>query len=146
MRDLFNSCLKEGVYADSLKVTDVIPIFKKGEQDKTTNCRPISFLSQFNKIFDKLLYSRIYFYLVRYDLLSNCQFGFRKNSSTNLAINKIHNEIFSNIDQSLYTCCAFLDLSKAFDTVNHSILEQKLLKMFKFRGSALSLMESYLIN
>ena len=144
--DLFKFCLKEGVYPDSLKVAEVIPIFKKSEPDKTTNYRPISLLSQFNKIFEKLLYSRIYSYLVRYNLLSDCQFGFRKNSSTNFAINKIYNEILSNIDQSLYTCCVFLDLCKAFDAVNHSVLLQKLEKMFGFRGSALSLMESYLTN
>ena len=144
--DLFDFCQKEGVYLDLLKVAEVISIFKKGEQDKTTNYRPISLLSQFNKIFEKPLYSRIYSYLVRYDLLSDCQFGFRKNSSTNFTINMIHNEILSNIDQSLYTCCVFLDLSKAFDTINHAILLQKLEKMLRFRGSALSFMESYLTN
>ena len=112
MSDLFNFCLKEGVYPDSLKVAEVIPIFKKDEQDKTTNYRPISLLSQFNKIFKKLLYSRIYSNLVRYDLLSDCEFGFGKNSSTNFAINKIYIEISSNIDQSLYTCCVFLDFSR----------------------------------
>ena len=94
--DLFNFCLIEGVYPDSLKVAEVIPIFKKGKQDKATNYRPISLLSQFNKIFEKLLYSRIYSYLVRYDLLNNYKFGFRKNSSTNFAINKIYNEILTS--------------------------------------------------
>ena len=134
------------MYPNSLKVAEEIPIFKKGEQDKTTYYRPISLLSQFNKIFEKLLYSRIYSYLVRYDFISNCQFGLRKNSSTHFAINKIYKEIHSNIDQSLYTCCVLLDLNKAFDTVNHSILLQNLDKVFGFRGSALSLMESYLTN
>ena len=89
VRDLFNFCLIEGAYPDSLKVAEVIPISKKGEQDKTTNYRPITLLSQFNKIYEKLLYSRIYFYLLRYDLLSECQFGYRKNSSTNFIVNKI---------------------------------------------------------
>ena len=110
---LFNFFLKEGVYPpDSLKVAELISTFKKGEQNKTKNYRAISLLSQFNKIFEKLLYSRIYSYLVRYDLLSDCQVSFRKNSSTNFAINKICIKILSNIDQSLYTCCVFLDLSR----------------------------------
>ena len=89
MSDLFNFYLKEGVYPDSLKVAEVIPIFKKGEHDKTTNYRPISLLSQFYKIFEKLLYSRIYSNLVKYDLLNDCQFSIRKNFSTNFAINTI---------------------------------------------------------
>ena len=132
MSDLFNFCLQEGVYPDSLKVAEVITILKKGEQDETTNYRPISLFYQFSKIFEKLLYSRNYAYLVGYDFLSDCQFGFRKNSSINFAINKIlvYNEILSNVDQRLYTCCAFLVLSKAFDKVSHSILLQKFEKMF----------------
>ena len=96
--DIFNRCVTEGVYPDSLKVSEVIPIFKKGDRDKTTNFRPISLLSQFNKVFEKLLYTRIYSYLMRFDLLSDRQFGFRKNSSTMLAINKIYDELLSNID------------------------------------------------
>ena len=73
MSDFFNFCLKESVYPDSLKVAKVISIFKKGEHETTTNYPPLSLLSQFNKIFEKLLYFRIYSYLVRYDLLSDCQ-------------------------------------------------------------------------
>ena len=79
-------------------------------------------------------------------MLSDCQFGFRKNCSTIFAINKIYNDLLNNIDQNACTCCIFLDLSKPFDTVNHSILLQKFEKMYGFRGRALSLMESYLTN
>ena len=68
VRALFNFCLKEDVYPDSLKVAEMIPIFKNGEQDKTTKYSSISLLSRFNKIFEKLLYSQIYSYSVRYDL------------------------------------------------------------------------------
>ena len=88
---------------------------------------PISFLlCQFNKIFEKLLHARIYSYLIRYNLLNDQQFGFRKNSSTTLAISKIHNDLLRNIDQGLYSCSLFLDLSKAFDSVDYAVLIKKL--------------------
>ena len=109
--DLLNSCLKGGVYPDSLKVAEVFLIFKKGEHEKTTNYRPISLLSQFNKIFEKLLYSRIYSYLVRHELLSDCQFGFTKNFFTNFASNKIYNEILSkNLEKTFRFCESALSL------------------------------------
>ena len=68
---VFNSCLSLGIHPDSLKLAEVIPIFKKGDREKTTNYRPISLLSQFNKVFEKLLYVHIYSYLIRFELLSN---------------------------------------------------------------------------
>ena len=74
-----------------------------------TNYRPISLLSQFNKIFEKLLYTRIYSYLTRFNLLSDHQFGFRKNCSPMLAINKL-NELLTSIDQGLYSCGIFFFL------------------------------------
>ena len=79
-------------------------------------------------------------------MLSDRQFGFRKNSSTVLAINKIYDKLLSNIDQGLYSCCIFLDLSKAFDTVNLKILLKKLENSFGFRGTSLKLIENYLTD
>ena len=79
-------------------------------------------------------------------MLSDRQFGFRKNSSTMLAINKIYDELLSNIDEGLYSYCIFLDLSKAFDTVNHKILLKKLENSFCFRGTSLKLIENYLTD
>ena len=146
LSNLFNVCLNTGVYPDSLKIAEVIPIFKKGCSTQTTNYRPISLLCQFNKIFEKLLHTRIYSYLIRYNLLNDRQFGFRKNSSTTLAISKIHNDLLHNIDQGLYSCSLFLDLSKAFDSVDHAILIKKLECMYGFRGIALELMKSYFNN
>ena len=83
---------------------------------------------------------------MRFDLLSDRQFLFRKNSSTMLAISKIYDELLSNIDQGLCSCCIFLDLSKAFDTINHKILLQKLENFFGFQGTSLKLIENYLTD
>jgi len=136
---LFNRCISEGIFPDSLKVAVVVPIYKKGDLNKATNYRPIFLLSQFNKIFEKLLHSK-------FNLLNECQSGFRKKSSTILAISKIHDQLLKNIDDGLYSCCLYLDLSKAFYSVKHDVLLQKLQKYFGFRGNALNLIKSYLTN
>ena len=146
LSEMFNLSLTTGIYPDAMKVAEVIPIFKKGDRDKSTNYRPISLLSQFNKIFEKMLHSRIYSFVTKYNLLSEKQFGFRTNFSTNLAACSVYDEIVNEIDQNLYNCGIFLDLSKAFDTVNHNILVNKLENYFGFRGRALELMKSYLTN
>ena len=102
LSDMFNVCLSEGTYkiveVDLHKIVEVVPIFKKGERNKMTNYCPISLLSQFNTIFEKLLYTRIYSYLTRFNLLSDHQFGFRKNCSPTLAINKLYDELLTSID------------------------------------------------
>ena len=126
LSNLFNVCLNTGDYSDSLKIAEAIPIFKKGCSTQTTNYRPISLLCQFNKIFEKLLHTRIYSYLIRYNLFNDRQFGFRRNSSTTLAISKIQNDLLHSIDQGLHSYSLFLDLSKAFDSVDHAILIKKL--------------------
>ena len=133
---MFNLSLTTGIYPDAMKVAEVIPIFKKGDRDKATNYRPISLLSQFNKIFEKMLHSRIYSFVTK----------FMTNFSTNLAACSVYDEIVNEIDQNLYNCGIFLDLSKAFDTVNHNILVNKLENYFGFRGRALELIKSYLTN
>ena len=139
-------CIAQGVFPDCLKIAEVIPIFKKGDHNLATNYCPISILSQFDKIFEKLIYIRISSYLEKYDLLSKNQFGFSENSSTNFAIVHIHDNILRNVDLGLHTCCIFLDFSKAFDTVNHQILLAKLQKYFGIRGKPLDLFKSYLSN
>ena len=143
---LFNMCFKSGVFPNCLKVAEVVPIFKKGDQSKATNYRPISLLSQFDKILEKIIYHRLIHFLEKYHLLNKTQFGFRQNSSTIHAISKIYDQLLQNIDKDLYTCCIFLDLSKAFDTVNHTILLEKLYRSFGIRGVAHELFRSYLTD
>jgi len=86
LSQIFNECLLKDIFPGSLKIAEVIPIFKKGDPKKAANYRPIFIHSQFSKFFGKLLFNRIYSYLEKYNLLSGDQFGFRKNSSTTLAL------------------------------------------------------------
>ena len=144
--ELFNLRVKEGTHPDPLKIAEVITIFRKGDRSKATNCRTISILSQFNKIFEKFLYTRLYSYLIKYNLLIDQQFGSRKNSSSTLAISKLFEELLTNFDYWLYTCSVFLDLCKAFDIVNHAILLRKLDRLFGIREKGLDIFKSYLFN
>ena len=96
--NLLNLCIETGVFPNCLKIAEVIPIYKKGDQNMPTNYRSISLLSQFDKIFEKMLFSRLLSYLDKNQLLSKNQFGFRPNSSTQFAISTIHDKIIKNTD------------------------------------------------
>ena len=140
---IFNLSLSSGVYPDKLKIAKVIPIFKKGTKTSVNNYRPISILSSINKIFEKILYSRLINYIDKFQLLYKYQYGFRKNHSTDHALIELVDQIRFSIDNNQMTCGIFVDLSKAFDTVNHQILLGKL-EHYGIRGKALELFKSYL--
>ena len=127
----------KGVYPNSLKVAQVIPIHKKGDKSACPNYRPISLLSQFNTIFEKMLHHRLYSYLQDFELLNGHQFGFKPNSSTSLAVESIYSDLLHNHENGLFTCSLFIDFSKAFDTVNHNILIKKLHQNYGVNGTAL---------
>ena len=99
---------------------------KKESKLDFLNYRPISLLSVLSKIYEKLIYRRIYDYLNRYNFIYNKQFGFRSNYSTNHALISITEHIRERLDSGHYVCGVFVDLEKAFDTVNHEILCEKL--------------------
>ena len=145
LSNIFNSMLKTGMYPDELKIAKVIPIYKNGDATKCTNYRPISILSLLNNIFEKLLYKRLYDYLERFEILYQYQYGFRKGHSTVHALVELVDKIRrSNVEGDM-TCGIFVDLSKAFDTINHNILLHKL-EHYGFRGKTNKLLESYLSN
>ena len=96
---LFNLCLTRGVFPEALKIAEVVPIYKKGNVCEPTNYRPISLLSQFSKIFEKILFYRVIEYLKKFKLSSTRQYGFRKNSSTIHAIADIHNNLMTTADK-----------------------------------------------
>ena len=134
-----------GIYPSKLKLAKVIPLHKNNDESDPSNYRPISLLSIFNRIFEKMMYSRLKSYLERYNILDNSQYGFREKRSTEHAILDIFTQIKTNMDKKLYTCGIFIDLQKAFDTVNHSILLQKL-SHCAIRGIINDWFTSYLIG
>ena len=120
-----NMSISTGIYPHKLTHAIVTPIYKADETDPN-NYRPISLLSVFNRIFEKLMYQRLKSFINKNNILFTSQYGFREGCSTQHAILDILNKIQNNIDKGLYSCGFSIDLKKAFDTVDHSILLHKL--------------------
>ena len=137
--------LKESVFPLLNKEANVCPIYKKGDLSKCENYRPISLLSNISKIFERVMYVRVEDFLKSSEILYNFQFGFRKQYSTNHALLSIVEKIRESLDNNRFVCGVFIDLEKAFDTVNHAILLSKL-DHYGIRGTANNWFSSYLSN
>ena len=143
LAELMNMSILTGIYPHKLKHAIVTPIYKADDETDPNNYRPISLLSVFNRIFEKLMYKRLKSFINKNDIFFTSQYGFRENCSTQHAILDILNKIQNNIDKGLYSCGIFIDLKKAFDTVDHSILLHKLYH-YGIRGIINDWFSSYL--
>ena len=140
---LFKSCFALGLFPDKLKIAKIIPVLKKGDRQEISNYRPISILSCLSKILEKLIYVRTVSFLNKNSILIPTQYGFRNSHSTTHALLDVVNNAYNNINDNNFTALIFIDLKKAFDTVNHSILIRKL-SHYGIRGIANDLFSSYL--
>ena len=144
LTSLINQAFETGVFPTSLKIVKVVPIFKnKGSNLDVNNFRPISLLSNIDKIFEKLVHKRLTSFLLKHNLLFNKQFGFRKSHSTNQALITLTESIRKSLDNGDFSCGVFIDLQKAFDTVDHNILLRKL-ELYGIRGKCNNWFRSYL--
>ena len=123
---LINLSLIQGKFPDSLKVAKVVPVFKQGSHMLCTNYRPISVLPALSKIFEKCVLNQLMFYITFHDIFAPNQYGFRSGKNTTDCLVDLLEQINKSIDNGEFAVTLFLDLSKAFDTVNHSILLSKL--------------------
>ena len=132
-----------GVFPDKLKVAKIIPLFKAGDKKSFNNYRPVSLLPQFSKLLEKLFDKRLQKFIDKCDILTDSQYGFRSNRSTSLALIELLEEICTAIDNKKITVGVFIDLKKAFDTLDHELLLKKL-EHYGVRGVALKWLTSYL--
>ena len=127
LKEIINISFATGVYPDKLKLAEIVAVFKnKGDPRLFPNYRPISLLSNIDKIFEKLVHTRLYSFLELHDCIYELQFGFRSKHSTNHALMSLTETIRVALDNSNFARGILADFQKAFVTVDHNILLQKL--------------------
>lgn len=142
---IFNLSFKHGIVPQKLKIAKIVPIYKSGDKHELINYRPISLLPTFSKILEKLMYTRLMSFINKFNILSNCQYGFRAGRNTSDALCNLSNYISEQFDNGLDVLGIFIDISKAFDSLSHQILLNKLYS-YGFRGQIFTWLSNYLTD
>ena len=142
---IFTASINTGIFPQEWKESRVSPVYKSGARNDPSNCRPISVIPVIAKIFEKIVYEQLYEYLNNYNLLTTCQSGFRSLHSTLTVLAEATNSWSVNIDNGLVNGVVFIDLKKAFDTIDHNIILKKL-GNYGVDLNSLKWFESYLTN
>ena len=117
-----------GIFPNHLKYAKIKPLFKKDDHSLIENYRPISLLPAISKVIEKIVHKQLYYYLVKHKLLFNSQYGYRKQHSTEHAAIELIDRLHIELERKKIPIAIFLDLSKAFDSIDHDILIEKLYK------------------
>jgi len=142
---IFNTSFKYGIFPKHFKISKIKPLYKKGDRNVICNYRPISLLPTLSKLLEKIMFKRLNNYLNHLNFFTDSQYGFRTNRSTDLALLEITENILKGMEDKLVTIGLFLDLSKAFDSINHDILLKKL-HCIGIRGVQHDWFKSYLFD
>lgn len=140
---IINDSMKNGCFPESLKQAIVIPVYKKGCANDIKNYRPISLLTSFSKLFEKVIHIRLYGFLKKHNIINKAQHGFLEGRNIETALFAFTNTVLSMLEDRKIPCGILLDLSRAFDGIDHRRLYQKL-EYYGVRGNALAWFSSYL--